>query len=125
MRLPGLQVLETPRELAQALREHCAAQTLVVVDCLTLWLTQLLMPPGSDFADAASCERQIDDLVEALRQACGPVVLVSNEIGLGISPLQREARQFLDMQGELHQRIAALCERVTLMVAGVECRVKP
>ncbi len=125
LRLPALRTLEVPDDLAQALRAHSAARTLLVVDCLTLWLTQLLMPPSGLLADAASCERDVDGVVDALREVEGPVVLVSNEIGLGVSPLQRETRQFLDMLGELHQRIAALCERVTLMVAGLECRVKP
>lgn len=124
-RLPGLRTLEISRDLAPALRARSAALTLLVVDCLTLWLTQLLMPPGGGPGDASSCESELYELLDALRQAPGPVVLVSNEIGLGVTPLQRETRQFLDTLGELHQRVAALCERVTLMVAGVECRVKP
>jgi adenosylcobinamide kinase/adenosylcobinamide-phosphate guanylyltransferase len=63
-------------------------------------------------------------LCDALRQAGGPVLLVSNEIGLGVAPLSSESRRFVDELGRLHQAVAALCPRVTLMVAGIEVPVK-
>jgi adenosylcobinamide kinase/adenosylcobinamide-phosphate guanylyltransferase len=64
-------------------------------------------------------------LLAALQSAAGPVVLVSNEIGLGISPLGREVRHFVDELGRLHQAVAQPCERVTLMVAGQALAIKP
>lgn len=122
--LPALETLEVPHELPKVLREVTAADRLVIVDCLTLWLAQQLMPlEGPGLGDAA-WEQQQQELCLALRDAAGPVVLVSNEIGLGVAPLGQEVRRYLDALGTLHQRVAAVCERVTLMVAGVELRVK-
>jgi len=123
-RVPKLQTLEVPLALPEALVEHGAPQRLLVVDCLTLWLTQLRLPlTGSPMGDSEWLARQAA-LCDALRAAAGPVVLVSNEIALGLAPLGREARQFVDTIGVLHQRVAAVCERVTLMVAGIEVPVK-
>jgi adenosylcobinamide kinase / adenosylcobinamide-phosphate guanylyltransferase len=96
-----------------------------VVDCLTLWLTQLLMPLTGAPVSPIACTHQQEALCAALRDAHGPVVLVSNEIGMGVAPLGCEMRQFLDALGSLHQQVAAACERVTLMVAGIEMKVKP
>lgn len=122
--LPGLETLEVPHALPQALRAVTAPDRLVIVDCLTLWLTQQVLPLAGPPLDLAAWEQRQQELCLALRDATGPVVLVSNEIGLGIAPLGEEVRRYLDALGVLHQRVAALCERVTLMVAGVEMRVK-
>jgi adenosylcobinamide kinase / adenosylcobinamide-phosphate guanylyltransferase len=123
-RVPRLQTLEVPHELPEAVAEHSSPQRLLVVDCLTLWLTQMLLPlAGPALAESQWLARQAA-LCDALREAAGPVVLVSNEIGLGLAPLSRESRQFLDALGLLHQRVAAVCESVTLMVAGLEMAVK-
>lgn len=123
-RVPGLATHEEPRDLVSALRQHCAAHRLVVVDCLTLWLTQLAMPLAGRGAAPTELAAQVDRLVLALREAAGPVVLISNEIGLGVAPMSSEARDFVDALGLLHQAVAQTCERVTLMVAGCELRVK-
>jgi adenosylcobinamide kinase/adenosylcobinamide-phosphate guanylyltransferase len=98
-RVPGMVTVEEPLQLAQALTRHSAANTLVVFDCLTLWLTNLLMPAG-------------------------PLVLVGNEIGLGVIPLGRETRAFVDALGQLNQQVAAACARVTLMAAGLPLALK-
>jgi adenosylcobinamide kinase/adenosylcobinamide-phosphate guanylyltransferase len=124
-RVPGLHTLEEPQALAEAIeREGRNPRRLVIVDCLTLWLTNLLMPisgtPMAELAWQHECAR----LALALRGAQGPLVLVSNEIGLGLSPMSREARRFVDELGRLHQAVAAQCERVTLMVAGCALAVK-
>lgn len=124
LRVPTLRTLEVPIALPQALRAHTAPQCLVVVDCLTLWLTNLLMPvQGDALGDAALAEVR-DALCDALAVARGPVLLVSNEIGLGVSPMTHEARRFVDELGRLHQVVAARCDVVTLMVAGIEVPVK-
>ena len=123
-RVPGMRTQEEPRELARALNTLCAPERLVVVDCLTLWLTQLAMPMGQPAPGAAHIEAAVDALVHAIAEARGPLVLVSNEIGLGLSPLGAEARRFVDLLGTLHQRVAAACERVTLVVAGCEYPIK-
>jgi adenosylcobinamide kinase / adenosylcobinamide-phosphate guanylyltransferase len=125
LRVPALHTVEEPLAVAEALREQSAVHRLVVVDCLTLWLTNLLMPHHGAGVDDAACEQRVQALLAALQTAPGPVVLVSNEIGLGVMPLGRETRRFADVLGSLHQRLAAACERVTLMVAGQEVAVKP
>ncbi|RQP26535.1 bifunctional adenosylcobinamide kinase/adenosylcobinamide-phosphate guanylyltransferase [Piscinibacter terrae] len=123
-RLPSVSAIEVPRPLPQVLRDMSAEHRMVMVDCLTLWLTNLMMPmEGEPIGDDAWAQQQAD-LVDALRGARGPVVLVSNEIGLGVMPMGREARRFLDALGLLHQRVAEACARVTLMVAGHELAVK-
>ena len=138
LRLPGLQTVELdvsgsgspaagvakPASLAEALRAASAPHRLLVVDCLTLWLTQLALPLQGPPASAEALAAATDSLVRAVQQARGPVVLVSNEIGLGVSPLFAEARRFIDLQGRLHQQLAAACERVTLMVAGCALAIK-
>lgn len=123
-RVPGLATHEEPRELAAALMRSCAPTRLVVVDCLTLWLTQLAMPLHGRAASAQQLDAARCELVATLRGAPGPVLLVSNEIGLGLAPLTPQARRAVDALGTLHQAVAAVCERVTLMVAGCELVLK-
>lgn len=123
-RIAGLATVEAPRQLAAALQANSAPNRLVLVDCLSLWLTNLLMPLEGAALDDAALASARDGLCDALTAASGPVVLVSNEIGLGITPLTREARRFVDELGRLHQVVAALCSNVSLMVAGIEMPVK-
>jgi adenosylcobinamide kinase/adenosylcobinamide-phosphate guanylyltransferase len=130
-RVPGLATLEEPRDLAGALRQRSSASTLVVVDCLTLWLTNWTMPAGVEAMDthgrealAQAWAAQCEDFITALQNAPGPVVLVGNEIGLGVIPLGREVRAFVDALGVLNQRVAAACPRVTLMAAGLPLSLK-
>lgn len=120
-RVPGLQTVEEPVALAEALQLCSDAHTLVVVDCLTLWLTRLRMPLSGAPIES---DEPVDALCAALAQANGPVVLVSNEIGLGVVPMGRETRAFVDALGSLHQRVAAQCERVTFMAAGLPLTLK-
>ena len=120
-RVPGMVTVEEPLALAETLREHSAPHTLVVVDCLTLWLTNLLMPAEGAAADPAGPTRHLCQAIEAAR---GPVVLVGNEIGLGVIPMGREVRAFVDALGGLNQAVAAACERVTLMAAGLPLTLK-
>ncbi|MDT7836131.1 bifunctional adenosylcobinamide kinase/adenosylcobinamide-phosphate guanylyltransferase [Aquabacterium sp. OR-4] len=121
-RVPALATLAVPRGLPQALAAHSAPQRLLVVDCLTLWLSQCLMPPPGEPPQDLAAEHAA--LLGALAAAPGPVVLVSNEIGQGVMPLQRAVREVVDALGALHQAVAALCPRVTLMVAGLPLTVK-
>ena len=115
--------------LHPAIAQHSRADTLLVVDCLTLWLTHLRMPPAAAEAEEnpAPARMESDEaamLLIALQQAPGPVVLVSNEIGLGVVPLGREVRAFVDALGRLNQQVAAVCQRVTLMAAGLPLALK-
>lgn len=121
---PGLSTEEVPRELPAAVRRLGAPHRLVVVDCLTLWLTNLLMPMHGSTLDEGAWHAQREALCHALEAVEGPVVLVSNEVGLGLSPMSPEARRFVDALGHLHQAVARRASRVTLMVAGIEVEVK-
>lgn len=124
-RVPGMATVEEPRALAHALQQHSNAHTLVAVDCLTLWLTNLMMPADPAQAlDEAGVLAAGEALCAAVAAAPGPVVLVGNEIGLGVIPLGREVRAFVDALGRLNQRVAAACERVTLMAAGLPLTLK-
>lgn len=132
-RVSGLQTVEEPLALADALARHSRAQTLVVVDCLTLWLTNHLMPVKSDDPGLKKPEKEAFDqqtsaqeamLLIAIRNAAGPVLLVGNEIGLGVVPMGRETRAFVDALGRLNQEVASACERVVLMAAGLPLFLK-
>ncbi len=130
-RVPGMVTVEEPLDLAAALRQHSTAQTLVVVDCLTLWLTNWTMP-ANDSAEkfkpnqplALDWKAQEALFLIAIERAPGPVVLVGNEIGLGVIPLGREVRAFVDALGLLNQQVAQTCQRVTLMAAGLPLTLK-
>jgi adenosylcobinamide kinase/adenosylcobinamide-phosphate guanylyltransferase len=108
--------VEAPLALPEAIREHGRADRVVLVDCLTLWLTNLLL--GEADLTAAS-----EALVAALDDAAGPVVLVSNEVGFGIVPDNALARRFRDAQGTLNQRLARVCDATDLVVAGLSLRL--
>jgi adenosylcobinamide kinase/adenosylcobinamide-phosphate guanylyltransferase len=125
-RVPGMRTVEEPIELARAIVTQSTPETLVVVDCLTLWLTNLTMPMPCEAARPATRTPAAHAglLLAALRDAPGPVVVVGNEIGLGVIPLGRETRAFVDALGRLNQDVAAACERVTLMAAGLPLTLK-
>ena len=111
----GWTTVEAPRELAGLLEEHTS--TPILVDCLTLWLSNLMM------ADA-KIEAEFDRLCAASSKATAPVVMVANEVGSGIVPDNALARRFRDCQGLLNQRIAAQADRVVLVVAGLPLFIK-
>jgi adenosylcobinamide kinase/adenosylcobinamide-phosphate guanylyltransferase len=112
-------VIEEPVRLAAALHAAGSADGLVIVDCLTLWLSNLL---GENDEEAA--QRETRALLAALPALSGDCILISNEVGFGIIPANALARRFGDEAGLLHQRIAPLCDRVILMVAGLPVTVK-
>lgn len=111
--------VEEPAALGAALKAHASEGRCLLVECLTLWLAHLLT---SGSADRLESERA--SLLRAVAEIPGRVILVSNETGLGIMPTGELSRRFLDVAGELHQRLAASCDRVTLVVAGLPQRLK-
>ena len=130
-RVPGLQTVEEPHDVAAALALHSTPQTLLVVDCLTLWLTHWAMPLGFDAMDlkqkqalTLDWKAQMAMFLIAIQKSPGPVVLVGNEIGLGVIPMGREVRAFVDALGSLNQQVAQVCPRVTLMAAGLPLTLK-
>jgi adenosylcobinamide kinase/adenosylcobinamide-phosphate guanylyltransferase len=108
--------IEVPRDLPQAIREHGRADHVVLVDCLTLWLSNLLLA-DADLAAAT------DELTAATAMATAPIVFVSNEVGFGIVPDNALARRFRDAAGRLNQRLAAECDATDLVVAGIPLRI--
>jgi adenosylcobinamide kinase/adenosylcobinamide-phosphate guanylyltransferase len=108
---------EAPLALVEALIEAARANRPVLVDCLTLWLSNLMLA-GRDIA----AERV--HLVGTLSGLAGPIVLVSNEVGLGIVPDNALARRFLDEAGRLNQAVAAVADRVVLLAAGLPLVLK-
>ena len=128
-RVPGMETLQMPAgsrslPVAELLQQHAAPGTAIVLDCLTLWLTQQLMPLDGESANAVQAEQAIQQLLQAMRDYPGPLYIVSNEIGLGVIPLGRETRAFVDSLGSLNQRVAADCSHVTLMAAGLPLTLK-
>jgi adenosylcobinamide kinase/adenosylcobinamide-phosphate guanylyltransferase len=107
--------VEAPRDLAGSLQAVGAAP--VLIDCLTLWLSNLML-------GGADIDAEIERLDHALAAAAAPVVMVANEVGYGIVPDYPLGRRFRDMQGVLNQRIAARADRVVLVVAGLPLALK-
>jgi len=122
--------IEETRALGGVLEQWCAPERVVLVDCLTLWLSNLLFADGRTYPDmgpidAPPCfaaERAA--LLSALRGVRGDVILVSNEVGSGIVPGNAVSRWFVDEAGRLNQELAAACHAVTLIVAGLPLVLK-
>lgn len=121
--------VEAPRGLADTLRRECAEGRCVVVDCLTMWLANLMN--GAEHLDAPHDADKLTELVaerEALASALpelpGHIILVANEVGLGVVPETPLGRLFRDEAGRLNQELAALCARVTLVTAGLPLLLK-
>lgn len=123
-RAPALACVEAPTGLGDVVRRLDHPAHLLVVDCLTLWLAQAMLPPPQSGLSPAAWPRERESLLAALQAVASPLVLVSNEIGLGVMPASPEARACVDALGHLHQAVAQHCARVTLLVAGCELRVK-
>jgi adenosylcobinamide kinase / adenosylcobinamide-phosphate guanylyltransferase len=115
-------VREEPVQLGRALREEKSG--LVLVDCLTLWIANCLWPPGVE-SDPAGWRRERDDFLQALRARGRDVIIVSNEVGTGIVPANAAARLFRDEQGWLNQAVAAVCDEVFFVTAGLPLCLKP
>lgn len=118
-RPPHWHCVEEPWALADVLLAHARPGRCVLVDCLTLWLSNLL---GHD--DATRFERERAALFDALPLLTGQVLLVSNEVGLGVVPMGELTRRFVDEAGRLHQSLASQCERVLFVAAGLPLVMK-
>jgi adenosylcobinamide kinase/adenosylcobinamide-phosphate guanylyltransferase len=111
--------VEEPMHLADALRDNAREDRCVLVDCLTLWLSNLLGDTGPQ-----RFEQERSLLLDALPNLPGDVLMVSNEVGLGIVPMGALTRRFVDEAGRLHQSIAAISERVLFVAAGIPLVMK-
>ncbi|WP_207003156.1 bifunctional adenosylcobinamide kinase/adenosylcobinamide-phosphate guanylyltransferase [Trinickia mobilis] len=119
------QLIEADADLAGALRGADGDDRCILIDCLTLWLAGLICPPDGAALSGDACAARLNAFEAALAEARGKVIVVSNEIGLGVVPLGAQTRHYVDELGRLNQRIAALSTQVTLMVAGLPMIVKP
>ncbi|HZG55214.1 bifunctional adenosylcobinamide kinase/adenosylcobinamide-phosphate guanylyltransferase [Paenibacillus sp.] len=101
-----------------------SGHTAVLVDCLTIWLSNLLLQWEAEPDAEERCMARVDELVQALRRFQGTIVLVTNEVGLGVVPATPLGRTFRDAAGRMNQRIAAAAERVFLVTAGIPIELK-
>ncbi|MCN4143829.1 MAG: bifunctional adenosylcobinamide kinase/adenosylcobinamide-phosphate guanylyltransferase [Thiohalomonas sp.] len=112
-------LVEEPLKLSDLLKTYNDTDSIILIECLTMWLTNLLCEPEPD---VYSLEKQ--KLIKQLQQSQAHILLVSNETGLGVVPMGELTRRYVDEAGLLHQRIAQMSERVTLVVAGLEQTLK-
>ena len=122
--------IEEPLALGHALARWCAPQRVVLIDCLTLWLSNLLFIDQQTFPEVGAITpppcfyKQRDCFLNALEQAQGDIILVSNEVGMGVVPLGAVSRWFADEAGRLNQAVAARCQRAVLVAAGLPLVLK-
>lgn len=112
-------LVEEPIELASVLQAHAAEDHCLLVDCLTLWLTNLLLADDEELFQS-----QRAALLQSLSSLPGKIILVSNETSMGIVPMGELSRRYCDEAGWLHQALAEKCDRVTLTVAGLPMVLK-
>lgn len=122
-RPPYWATIESPFYLADTLRKQDAPEQILIVDCLTLWLAQCICPDCDKPADV-TWENERENLLNTLPVLKSHVLLVSNEVGMGIVPLGEINRQFQDEQGRLNQAIAGLAHQVTFVAAGLPLKLK-
>lgn len=122
--------VEEPLALGDTLLQWSTPERLLLVDCLTLWLSNLLFAEAQDFPEVgritppACFAVQRERFLQALEAVTGDVLLVSNEVGMGVVPLGAVSRWFADEAGRLNQAVAARCERALLVVAGLPLALK-
>lgn len=109
--------IESPYELTETLQQQAAPQRCLLVECLTLWLSNLL-------CDARNTELAREALLKAVAELPGEIIFVSNEVGLGVIPMGSLSRQFVDESGRLHQSLAQQCDRVVFTAAGLPLIMK-
>ncbi len=112
--------IEAPVLLAKAVCAAYEKADVILVDCLTLWLSNLLLDPEQ----SENIQKRIDELIKAINQAPCPVILVSNEVGQGIVPENWLARQYRDLMGNANRQIATAADTVIWLVAGIPVTIK-
>ena len=121
-RPPHWGTLEAPVRLADALRRGAGGYDAVVVDCLTMWVSNLML--GDDAPDDAAVLAAADDLLAAYAEGGATWVVVTNEVGLGVVPASALGRRYRDLLGRVNQRVAAAADAVHLVVAGLAVELK-
>ena len=113
--------IEEPLRVTETIRELDSPNTVILLDCLTLWISNLFMKNGDSLQ---SVEESIKGLIEQLIDIKGIIILVSNEVGMGIVPENETARKYRDTAGSLNQRIAAIACKVVMVIAGIPLILK-
>jgi len=111
------ETVEEPLALVDALRQSSYQGRIILVDCITLWITNLMMAE-------ANVTKEYESLIAFLEQAEVPIVLVSNETGLGVVPMEKMSREFCDLSGMAHQAIAGVADNVYFVTAGLPHKLK-
>lgn len=115
--------IEVPHRLAEVLRREAAADRCLIVDCLTLWVAQCICPDCAP-PEGVNWGAQYADLLQTIPALPGKIILVSNEVGMGIVPLGELSRLFQDEAGRLNQAVASLCREVIFIAAGLPLKLK-
>jgi adenosylcobinamide kinase/adenosylcobinamide-phosphate guanylyltransferase len=116
---PDWQLIEEPIEISEAIRTRCSNVEAVLIDCLTVWLSNVLLEKGDEGID-----RYQDDFLETLSAREQTVVVVSNEVGMGVVPESPLGRKFRDLSGQINQKIAAMADKVIFLTAGLPMVLK-
>lgn len=111
--------VESPLSLAKTVQGFAGEGVTVLVDCLTMWVTNLLCAENKDLL-----KQEIDSLIKVLPELAGDIILVSNEVGLGVIPMGELTRDYVDTAGKLHQHVAAQADNVVMVVAGLPMAFK-
>ena len=111
------ETMEEPLALVDAINHAAVPGRIILVDCLTLWVTNLMMAE-------ANVSKEIDGLISALSNVNAPIVFVSNEVGQGVVPINKMAREFVDLSGLVHQRLAAIANHAYFVTAGIPQKLK-
>ena len=111
--------VESPLSLAKTVQGLAGEGVTVLVDCLTMWVTNLLCAENKDLL-----KQEIDSLIKVLPELAGDIILVSNEVGLGVIPMGELTRDYVDTAGKLHQHVAAQADNVVMVVAGLPMAFK-
>uniref|UniRef100_Q3ASB4 Adenosylcobinamide kinase n=1 Tax=Chlorobium chlorochromatii (strain CaD3) TaxID=340177 RepID=Q3ASB4_CHLCH len=124
-RLEHFTTIEEPLNLEQALKMLPSDTEVVLLDCLTVWTGNLMHHLGTESADGEKAiEEKLQQLLDVLRQPPCTIILVSNEVGMGIVPENRMARHFRDLAGTINQRVAAIATEAWLLCSGLPIRLK-
>lgn len=113
------ETVEEPLHLADTLSKHASTEKVLLVDCLTMWITNLLSEKNE-----AYLQTEVEKLLKQVGNLTGTIIFVSNEVGMGIIPMGELTRKYVDEAGRLHQQLAQSVDNVTLMVAGLPLSIK-
>ncbi|MFC1885354.1 bifunctional adenosylcobinamide kinase/adenosylcobinamide-phosphate guanylyltransferase [Thermodesulfobacteriota bacterium] len=112
-------LLEEPLDIAKVIKDGFIETDVILIDCMTIWLNNVLFKRGEDTA-----ELYVKNFIEALKSRSNAVIIVANEVGTGVVPEHKSGRVFRDLAGRLNQRIAAVADRVVYIIAGIPLDVK-